>query len=715
MLSTAIIIPATSALGAQQSSDGSIVTYNREDFERYNPVTLTDIIDRIPGAAGVLEQERRGSGGGERGFGSSGDQVLIDGKRLSAKGNSIRDVLSRTSADDVERIELIRGAADGLEVLTEGLVVNIIMKEGVSASSTFVKTGIMYFSGHQLLPELEVSYKSKAGNLDYTITAEARRRSGKFGREEIFYDLDDNVTGGTIVDGTWRNKHIKLSTNLTYDFGDGQVLNLNGLYQPNDNKNVQFHDDTGTDGDNLHWDIGDKFTEWEIAGDYSRKAGFLGNLKARFVFGREGNSDYVGNRFSGLGDDKYLYVEENFDFDTKEDIIRTSFTKSIFGNQSLEYGVEGAFNSFRQLYSNYDRDAATDPLVLNTLTNIEVRENRYEFFAIHNYTISPKATLQSSLTMESSEIISDTILEDDIVTIDNSFTFWKPRLNFKYDFTTSDQLRLIAEKKVEQLEFFHYFTFFDEIAKELRYGNNDIKPTEAWEFSATYEHRFANDGGNIEVKFYYNDIKNYITRADFTDFRDFGGNPITADQYFALPPNTTLRDDTDFSTKFGNIDSATNYGVELNSNIRLGFLGLPEAQFGVEYEYTNNTFIDDFTKTKRQASWTPRHLVTLSYRHDVSKWGLSYGGEIEFKSGFHHGDINFFWEFDPRNQYEIFIEKQMAGGIKARFEFDKGQEVNTEAVYSRYNDHRRFNDLNRYDRHLIDQPLRFEFTIEGTF
>lgn len=676
---------------------------------------MVDIIDRIPGAAAILNSGGNGRGNNQRGFGSGGDQVLIDGKRLSAKGNSIRDLLSRTSADDVERIELIRGAADGLEVLTEGLVVNVIMKKGVSTSSSFLKLGVLHFTGHRTMPEIEASHRGKLGDLDYTFALEARKRGRQFNREEVFYDLDDNVTGGNIMDGVWRNKHIKLSTNLSYDFGDGEILNLNGLYQPNRNENEQFHNSPDDDNDSLHFDIGDDFTMWEVAGDYSRKVPYLGNLKTRFVFGREGNSNYVGERSRGVGDEKFVYSEENFAFDTKEDIIRASFTKNMFGNQSLEYGVEGAFNSVRQIYSATRRSAASDPFELGTLTNIEVRENRYEYFAIHNYTISPKATLQSSLTMENSEIISDTILEDDIVTIDNSFIFWKPRLNFKYDITSGDQIRLIAEKKVSQLEFFHYFTFFDDVAKELRFGNNDIKPTETWEFSATYEHRFANDGGNIEAKIYYNDIKNYITRADFTDFRDFGGNAITADQYFALPPDAALRDDTDFSTKFGNINKAKDYGVEINSNVRLGFIGVPEAQFGVEYKYNHRTFVDDFTKLERQFSWNPRHQFSFNYRHDISKWGLSYGGEIEFKSSFFHADIDFLWDFESRNEIELFVEKQFEGGLKARFEFEKGEETNTNAVYYRYNDHRRFDELSRYDRHMIDQPYRFEFTVEGTF
>ncbi|MBT6329560.1 MAG: Plug domain-containing protein, partial [Kordiimonadaceae bacterium] len=108
-------------LAAQDAPENtSVVTYGEDYFKKYSPLTLIDILERIPGVPAILGQGN-GQRQQERGFGSSGDQILINGKRLSAKGNSIRDLLSRTPAGDVERVELIRGAADGLEVQSEGL------------------------------------------------------------------------------------------------------------------------------------------------------------------------------------------------------------------------------------------------------------------------------------------------------------------------------------------------------------------------------------------------------------------------------------------------------------------------------------------------------------------------------------------------------------------------------------------------------------------
>ncbi|MBT6036418.1 MAG: TonB-dependent receptor plug domain-containing protein, partial [Kordiimonadaceae bacterium] len=410
-------------LAAQDAPENtSVVTYGEDYFKKYSPLTLIDILERIPGVPAILGQGN-GQRQQERGFGSSGDQILINGKRLSAKGNSIRDLLSRTPAGDVERVELIRGAADGLEVQSEGLVVNVIIKEDASTSSTFWKVGAFYMTGHKLLPDFEVSHKGKRDKLDYTFAAEALLRAGKFNRDEIFYDANDIQTGARDVDGDWSHKRIKLTTNLSYDFDDGEIFNINGLYNRFRNENDQHHVDRDVGGETLFWDSGDNFLEWEIAGDYSRNFGFLGNLKSRFVINREANDDNLTNRFNGSGDARYIYNKEIFDFNSSEEILRVSFTKNLSSSQSLEYGGEGAFNSFSQIFSSEERDTAGEPLELTSANNIIVKENRYEIFAHHNYTITPKMVLQSSLTTEFSKISSDTILADDIVTVNNSFTF----------------------------------------------------------------------------------------------------------------------------------------------------------------------------------------------------------------------------------------------------------------------------------------------------
>ncbi len=712
MLLAAASMTLTKDVNAQGEPDAAVVTYEKEFFEKYSPVTLLDILERIPGIQDILKQNNDNRN--DRGFGSSGDQILLNSKRISTKSNSIRDILSRTTASQVEKIELIRGARDGLDVQSEGLVVNVILNEDASAASIFWKVGATYMVGEDFTPEFESSYKDSTGNLEYTISAEGQKRHGFFFRDEVFFDEANTRTGTKDLNGDYHFNEIELNSNLTYSFNNGDAINLNGMFKPIHIENDQYHVETGEDAETLYWDFEEDFIEWELGGDYTTNLGSFAKLKTLFLLGREVNSDFGTKRYNGVGQSRYLYNDEIIEFATSEDIFRASLTKNLNEKQSLEFGGEGAFNRFRQKFDNYERDEFEDPIELVTSNNIKIKESRYEVFAHYNYTVSPKLALQASLTTEFSRIVADTILPDSLIRTDNSFTFVKPRLNISYDVTDRDQLRLIAEKKVSQLEFFHYLTFFDQQEQELKFGNNNIRPEQIWEFSATFEHRLANDGGTLEAKFFYHDYKDYIARIDFSDYMDFNGNLISADAFFALPPDIDLRDEIDFSSKSGNIDHANIYGLTIKSNTRLGFIGLKDAQLGLTYEFERKRYFDPISQRTRNFSWSSDHDFTINFRHDLTNMNLSYGFEAEFRSGFQHGDIAYMWLWQGQEEYEIFVEKNVFQGIKLRLEASQQGGTNAHATYYRYRDHIRFNEPNGRDEQMIDRPYEISIELSGT-
>ena len=107
----------STAFAQSASDDQSVVTYEKDYFIKYDPVTLFDMLQRVPGVQAILDANRRQGGGSggtnqggqqERGFGAGGDQILINNKRLSGKANNIGDTLARISASTVERVSSAR-------------------------------------------------------------------------------------------------------------------------------------------------------------------------------------------------------------------------------------------------------------------------------------------------------------------------------------------------------------------------------------------------------------------------------------------------------------------------------------------------------------------------------------------------------------------------------------------------------------------------------
>jgi outer membrane receptor for ferrienterochelin and colicins len=121
----------------ESSEDGSTIIYPASFFAPYNPNSASDMLDRIPGVS-IGGGRGRGGGGGSRGLGTSGD-LLINGQRLAGKDNSPRSQLNRIAAREVERIEIIRGTSAELDVRGSAQVINIVLVEAASRSSTTVE------------------------------------------------------------------------------------------------------------------------------------------------------------------------------------------------------------------------------------------------------------------------------------------------------------------------------------------------------------------------------------------------------------------------------------------------------------------------------------------------------------------------------------------------------------------------------------------------
>ena len=707
-----LISPAIAAEDA--ISDASIVSYEQAYFVKFAPVTLLDMLQRIPGVPDILNKNRR-QRNNQRGFGSGGDQILIDGRRLAGKSNNINDALARISAEQILKIDLIRGATSGLDVQSQGLVINILLKEGGAKSTTFWRIFGEYTSGYDLLPQFLVSHSGSTGNLEYSVAAERKNDNGYRPRDEIFYDGNDVQTGTQVVDHAFNFKGIKLTSNLTYSFESGDELRLNGLFEPNKFKFHETRIEMGNEADNVIWDRNSDNEKWEIGGDYTFTLGSIGKFKSLFVI-NQNIEDTEITRVRDFEMPSFMYENEFTDTRRSEKILRSSTTITIFGDQSIEIGGEGAINKFSKTFQNYDRSIEADPLELGTNDNVKIKENRYEIFAIHNYNISPSMVVQSSLTTEFSKIVADNILLDGSINRrDTAFTYFKPRIDFRYDYTKNDQFRATVEKKVSQLRFDTFVTSYDAQNDELKVGNTELLPTQTWEFSLAYEHRLPNDAGSIEGSTYYHYRKDHQTRVDFTDYVDFGGNPIGIEEFFALPPSDALRDEISFTPTQGNITSAYIYGIDLKSNLRMGFIGVPEAVLSLGYRYEKRRSLDQFTQLMRNFANYSDHVYNVDFRHDITKWRFSYGFGIKIRSDWAKYDMKYYNPLSPSAFIKAFAEYNLKNGVKVRFDMLEISGSGGHATTIRYTDHIRFNEIYKREERENGKPRVYQFTVQGSF
>ena len=594
------------AAGVWASADGSTVTYEAVFFEPYQAVTAEDMLRWVPGGAALLPQQRRGGNEqAKRGFGSGGDQILINGKRISGKSNDIASAIQRIQADVVSRIEVIRGTSAGLDVRSEGTLINIVLAEEIRGGSGAWQLHSGFYGDSAEYDGL-VSYSDTVGNVNYLVSAQfgPYNRGENQDRIESLYAAEDGALfERRDIDRPELREEIILNVSGSTEFGRGSLLNLNARI--NDGEREEIESTIVTEVGNPDTSLLENSSlrdglEWEIGGDLENRIGENGILTTRAIFTSkdevESESVSLTSTVPGNVPSQSLVRSDSL---ATEAILRSGYGWPLSTRQNLELGIEGAINTLDKDVQLFEvlPDGTLDPVeVFNSDSDVE--ENRYEFFSTHFWQVHDAVTLESALNVEYSKI------EQLGADVDNarSFTYVKPRFDLRWDLDDSNQLRGSVERTVSQLNFSDFVAQFNNDDDQLNAGNPDLEPEKAWEWKITYERRLPNDNGVLEGQVFFNQIEDHIDR-------------IAATNVISAP---------------GNIGDAENYGILLKGSFRLAPMGLDGAVVDAEYRYQDSETTDPFTGAKRSMIRKPQNRYAVKFRHDITDWKLNYTVDVEW-------------------------------------------------------------------------------------
>ena len=619
--------------GVSTSKSGATVTYRASFFDQYDPISALDMLRWIPGASDIIPVPG-GGGGQERGFGSGGDQVLIDGKRLSGKSNDISSAVQRIQARAVDRIEVIRGTASGLDVRTEGTLINIVLREDVGDgagswqvhASDYKQTGVAW--------DGSLSYGRSLDRFKYLVSLEiGPQDSGTsiIGRERYFAP-DGAQTEQRRYVRPREERTTTFAGAATWFFGNGDVAHFNVQFEEEDEENSRALVSTltgSTDIETAFEREREDESEWEVGADMENHVG-SGSLETRLIVtNSESDGIQTVSQISSVTNvpDEALVT---FEQEETESIIRSSYTWEPGNAHTLEIGAEGArntLNQFTRLFERLPDGSLVEIDVFNA--DSEVVEDRYEAFGTHFWTIATDKVLETGLNYEYSRI------EQSGIDVSNarSFTYLKPRFDFRWDRTERDQVRATLERTVSQLDFSDFVASYDGRDDQISGGNPELEPQRAWEWQLTYEHRLAGDNGVVSARLFYNDIEDHIARVETSD--GISGP--------------------------GNIGDAEHWGVEFKGSLRLDAIGIEGAVIDAVYTLQDSETTDAFTGERRVIEYTPRHDIELTYRHDLPALRLNYSIEVQWRDDDREWDLNRIErdeERKPRNyvtvQYRAF-------------------------------------------------------------
>ena len=270
-----------------QAADSGTVSYEPSFFAPYNPLTALDIVDRVPGFK-LQRQQWFGEQTRVRGFGAEAADVLINGNRPATKSTPIEKILERISAEDIIRVDLIRGATGGLESSKASVVVNLIVEEREGWGSAPWVASLHLEDGH-IIPNGKIAWSGNRNSTAYTLGIEREKyeydNSGPeiltnyFGpdeyRDEIAF-VEDNKLSGNI--------------NTETRFKNGDILRLNVQVKLNDiegREESRRFPEGAEEPDRVDQDYQLESDEVELGGDYERNLTETFRLKAIAVVTRK--------------------------------------------------------------------------------------------------------------------------------------------------------------------------------------------------------------------------------------------------------------------------------------------------------------------------------------------------------------------------------------------------------------------------------------------
>ncbi|MFT4253194.1 MAG: TonB-dependent receptor [Caulobacter sp.] len=570
----------TSQAPMDDAAQKGVLVFTPDFFSTLRPNTALDMVDRLPGF--VIDD-----GSGARGFEGAVGNILINNNRPASKNDTGSNVLSRTPANQVERIELIRGGAPGIDMQGYGVVANVILKKGVSRQSVLTHTSMLFDGGKDLF----------GGS--YQFTARNGERSWGVTLSDGISSSDSNGAG-TLTrrnpDGSTDSRRYRDESYLNDGYGGSTSIRGN-FSGPVAGGKLEATAKYGIS----NWD------EWQetasstafrrSAYDDDTKSGEMGLTYTRPLAPRWALETRAIHEFSTY-DEVSTYDQtvggatsgqERFTAEgkTSESILRALVRHERSAGLTIEAGGEVAYNMLDvdQAYS-----VGGNPVTLPS-ASVKVEELRGELFAKGTWRVSPKLTLEGGVRLESS-----TITQSGDADQEKSFFYAKPRFQATWTPKAGHQVRFRFERELGQLDFGDFAASAEFSEGNVYAGNVNLVPEQRWISELSYERRFWGQGV-VAITLRHDEIIGVIDRL-----------PIGDDQ-----------------SATGNIGDGTLDKLALNIVVPTDKLGLKGGRFTFKNDWNQTRVTDPTTGQERPISQVRPTQANFGFEHDIVSWKTQWG------------------------------------------------------------------------------------------
>jgi hypothetical protein len=575
-----IAIALTTALlgGPALAAQDPVTPYPAAFFAPAQPYSAFDMIARLPGFS------FDGGDSDVRGFSGATGNVLIDGKPPASKSESLEAVLKRIPARSVERIELIRPGAAGVDLQGRSLIANVVRavetttRGRVEAGTTWHRDGLTApTAGRRDHPAIgrpaDWSCRPRSGARSTTIRARDRaagsRPRAPLQRDAVYRE-DQAHKVAEVAAGHERalvGGKLRLDASVKSENTRADILEIASFPAPSTEVVIER----------------EKILEREIGGHFDLALTDRWTLETLAL--HHATRVRAGDAAVESGDVSTTRLAS----DARETIGR-GLLRRKGRTVTLEVGAEAALN----VLDSHSGLAENGVAIALPAANVRVEERRAEGFATATWRATGALTLEAALRLETS-----TLTQSGDSALRKSFVYPKPRLLLTWAADERDQVRFEIERRVGQLDFADFVSSTSLTSNTITAGNPDLEPDKTWRLSATWERRLPGDGA-IVLTVRHDAISDAVDRV-----------PVIGPGYAFDAP--------------GNIGDGRRTEIELDTSLPLTALKVRGGLLKATIIARRSRVMDPATGAARAISDEPKLEGTVHFTQDLPAWRARWG------------------------------------------------------------------------------------------
>ncbi|MDB5440215.1 MAG: hypothetical protein JWM33_2642 [Caulobacteraceae bacterium] len=606
------------AIGAT-AVDSEVTAYPPAYFAEARPATAFDMIARLPGFS-------FDGGNQARGLAGTAGNVLIEGQRPASKSDGLEGILRRIPASRVQRIDLIRGGAPGMDMQGKSLVANVVqMPQGGLSGAVIVRGGAVitqdrWAGGGQFqgawkdagqAADIDISYQDGSAT-DAPIQRRTRNDPSNAAVLDSRTDTHANNQSLSIASSTdtqWLGGALKANLRLSRQDShgtDGETFFTPGPPRRQSNASDQ--------------------RSGEVGGRYSHPLTETTSLE---LVGLVSERDATSRSFSATS---ATASQTQRDETSGERTARATLHLRPNNSLSVDAGGEGAFNFLRGS-SVLSVGGVISPVPGSSAV---VEERRGEAFAVATLKVRSDLTFEAAVRGEASTL-STTGRDKDL-------RFFKPSLQASWQATPKLQVRLRAERTVGQLNFGDFLASTQLATGVITAGAVDLSPTQDDAISLTAEQQFW-DKGLLRLSLRGDQLDDLIDSA-----------PITA-------PGGIF-------SATSNIGTGRRVTLSVNLDAPTARLGVAGGRLTANLQWRLlSRIVDPTTGLERRLSNEPVLNGSVGFSQDVARWKSSWGANVNLAASTVSYRFDSFTRSHNSPQVTAFVDYRPNPDFSLRAEF----------------------------------------------